>query len=95
MTSVVVGAIVVVEVVVEVEVVEEVVTGPVVLAEILVAPCAEPDEHAAKPSSRAADPAITLAWRNEDIQSKYPLSRAKCWQSRPSRAKHGIQYRKG
>ena len=51
---------VVVDVEVDVEVDDEVVTGSVVLTEILVAPCAEPDEHAAKPSSRATDPARTL-----------------------------------
>ena len=66
--SVVVGATLVVEVVVGgivvlVEVVDAgivVVTGSVVLAEILVAPWAEPDEHAAVNSSRANDPATTL-----------------------------------
>jgi hypothetical protein len=70
--SVVVGATLVVVVVVEVvvggivvlvEVVDAgivVVTGSVVLAEILVAPWAEPDEHAVVNSSRANDPATTL-----------------------------------
>ena len=55
---VVVGGIVVLVEVVDAAIV--VVTGSVVLAEILVAPWAEPDEHAAINSSRANDPATTL-----------------------------------
>jgi hypothetical protein len=56
--EVVVGGIVVLVEVVNAGIV--VVTGSVVLAEILVAPWAEPDEHAVVNSSRANDPATTL-----------------------------------
>jgi hypothetical protein len=56
--KVVVGGIVVLVEVVDAGIV--VVTGSVVLAEILVAPWAEPDEHAVVNSSRANDPATTL-----------------------------------
>jgi hypothetical protein len=54
---VVVGGIVVLVEVVDAAII--VVTGSVVLAEILVAPWAEPDEHAAINSRRANDPATT------------------------------------
>jgi len=55
---VVVGGIVVLDEVVDAE--KVVVTGLVVLAEILITPWAEPEEHAVVSSSRAKDPATTL-----------------------------------
>jgi len=85
-TAVVVGASVVV-VVVDVEVV--VVVGGVVEVVVdstngtddtSVVPCAEPEAHAEAVRSRTNDPATTRLWRNMNIMSKYPLSRAKCWQ---------------
>jgi hypothetical protein len=84
-TAVVVGTSVVVEVVV---VVDAVVTGVIEVVvdstngtdDTSVVPCAELEAHAETVRSRTNDPATTRLWRNMDIRSKYPLSRAKCWQ---------------
>ena len=76
--TVVVGAIVVV--VVGGTVVEVVVDSTTGTDEKSVAPCSESEAHAEAVRSRANDPATTRLWRNMDITSKYPLSRAKCWQ---------------
>jgi len=83
-TAVVVGTSVVVEVVVVVVVVtgvvEVVVDSTTGTEDPSVVPCAEPEAHAEAVRSRTNDPATTRLWRNMDIMSKYPLSRAKCWQ---------------
>ena len=81
-TAVVVGAsvVVVVDVVVVTGVVEVVVDSTNGTDDTSVVPCAEPDAHAEAVRSRTNDPATTRLWRNMDIPSKYPLSRAKCWQ---------------
>jgi hypothetical protein len=75
--TVVVGTIVVVVGGTVVEVVVDSTTGT---DDKSVAPCAESEAHAEAVRSRANDPATTRLWRNVDIPSKYPLSRAKCWQ---------------
>jgi hypothetical protein len=76
--TVVVGTIVVV--VVGGTVVEVVVDSTTETDDKSVAPRAEPEAHAEAVRSRANDPATTRLWRNMDITSKYPISRAKCWQ---------------
>jgi len=76
--TVVVGTIVVV--VVGGTVVEVVVDSTTGTDDKSVGPCAESEAHAEAVRSRANDPATTRLWRNMDITSKYPLSRAKCWQ---------------
>ena len=81
--TVVVGTIVVVVVggtVVGGTVVEVVVDSTTGTDDKSVGPCAESEAHAEAARSRANDPATTRLWRNMDITSKYPVSRAKCWQ---------------
>jgi hypothetical protein len=74
------GIVVVVVVVVGGTVVEVVVDSTTGTDDKSVGPCAESEAHAEAVRSRANDPATTRLWRNMDITSKYPLSRAKCWQ---------------